>query len=88
MNGNDVLHTHTHTHRGILAVKKKKKTWDLVICDNMHEPTEYFAKWSKSDKKLFFFIHLLNIQDLLAKYGKPVTQNFFLNITKSKFPKL
>ena len=48
MNENDVLHTHTHTHTltGILVVKTKK-AWDPVVCDNMHEPTEYFAKWSK-----------------------------------------
>ena len=27
-----------------------EKEWNLAICDNMDEPTGYYAKWNKSEK--------------------------------------
>ena len=26
-----------------------KKEWNIAICDNMDEPSGYYAKWNKSD---------------------------------------
>ena len=46
-----------YNYNGILLSHKKE--WNNVICSNMDGLTEYYTKWSKSDKDKYYMISLI-----------------------------
>ena len=47
-------------HRILLGSLKK---WNNDTCSNMDEPSEYHAKWSKSDKDRYFITNMFNLKN-------------------------
>ena len=36
-----------------------KKEWNLAICNNMDGPRGHYAKWSKTEKDIFYMVSLI-----------------------------
>ena len=54
------------------------KKWNFAICDNMYEPSGYYAKWNKSDRKRqvpYDFTYMWNLRNKTNKHNKTETDS-------------
>ena len=54
------------------------KRWILAICDNMHGPQGYYAKWNKSDEERWLW-YQIPYDFIHGKYKQLINKNKYMN---------
>ena len=47
-----------------------KKAWNLIICNSMDEPGEYYAEWNKSETNTYDFTSVWNLINKINKQNR------------------